>query len=513
MELAKKTAKNSVYNTVSFLWPLALAFFTTPFMVGKLGQEYYGILALITSFVGFFGLLDFGVAPSIVKYVAELSTKGNYRGLSKIFSAATIFYVIVGILGAILIATIAPYYIQSTLKSTNVSFNLVYKLFLIAGLGFFINMLLSAFSAIPNALQRFDITSKVGLVTSTVSALGNVTLLFLGFGITSIVIFTLVIATVNLLVYAVINKKLIPNISLFTAPDRESFKVIFQFGGFAFLATISGLIISQLDRLILGSFLGPAAVTYYVIPGNLTVKILNLVNAICSIIFPLSAALIAKKATKDLHKLYKRSFRLVIYLLLFICVPALFFANKFLLYWLGQDFATNSTVVFVVLILTYAISTFHVVPFLLAFGANKPKYSAMYALITAVLNVILMWLLIPRFGINGAAYAYLIAVAIPTPLFVMFVQRKLLDRSEMHGYWRGILVPSAILGVMLVVLSYIASIFVNSILVMALMFATIVLLVGFLAIKFKLFSHEDLDLLGSIARKLGLKLKISRGES
>lgn len=508
MELAKKTAKNSVYNTVSFLWPLALAFFTTPFIVGKLGQEYYGILALIISFVGFFGLLDFGVAPSIVKHVAELSTKKNYKGLSKIFSAATIFYISVGIIGAVLIAAIAPYYIHTTLKGTNVSFDLVYKLFIIAGLGFFVNMILSAFSAIPNALQRFDITSKVGLVTSTVSAIGNVTLLFLGFGITSIVIFTLFLALVNLIVYFVINKRLLPRVKLAAIPDKHSFKVIFHFGGFAFLATISGLVISQLDRLILGGFLGPAAVTYYVIPGNLTIKILSLVNAICSIIFPLSAALIAKKAVNDLHKLYKRSFRLIIYLLIFTCIPALFFANKFLLFWLGQEFARNSTIVFIVLIVTYAISALHVIPFLLSFGANKPKYSAVYSLITAILNVLLMWLLIPKFGINGAAYAYLIAVAIPTPIFVAFVQKKLLSRGPLKRYWRSLALPALPIAVSLATMCYLANLVAGSMLFIALSYIAVVLVVGFASAKLKLINSEDLELFSSAARKFGLKLKM-----
>src|SRR4051812_30340360 len=94
--IAKKTAKNSIYNLIAYIWPLTLAFIATPILIRHLGNSAYGILALVNAFVGFFAVLDFGVSPSLVKYLSELTAIGDHGKTRKIFSAAVLFYACVG---------------------------------------------------------------------------------------------------------------------------------------------------------------------------------------------------------------------------------------------------------------------------------------------------------------------------------------------------------------------------------------------------------------------------------
>ena len=48
----------------------------TPIIVGALGTEQFGIWALIGSILGFIGLLDFGIGPSVIRFAAEQRGRG-----------------------------------------------------------------------------------------------------------------------------------------------------------------------------------------------------------------------------------------------------------------------------------------------------------------------------------------------------------------------------------------------------------------------------------------------------
>ena len=48
----------------------------TPIIVGALGTEQFGIWALIGSILGFIGLLDLGIGPSLIRFAAEQRGRG-----------------------------------------------------------------------------------------------------------------------------------------------------------------------------------------------------------------------------------------------------------------------------------------------------------------------------------------------------------------------------------------------------------------------------------------------------
>lgn len=493
MSLKKRTIKNSLFSMGAFLWPMLLAFFVTPFVVQKLGQEEFGVLALITSFIGFFAVLDFGVAPSLVKFISEYAAKKDIRRLNRTFSASLLFYAAIGAIGALLIFAGSQLFIDVMLKNSSLDKSLVQTAFSIAAIGFFINMLLAAYGSVPGALQRMDITSSITLVVSTVSSIGTAVLVWLGYGIVALTIYNIATSLLGIVIYFLIDKKLLPQLKLTRHVSSEDFKRIFSFSGYATVATLSGMVISQFDRLLLGAQLGPSAVTYYVIPGNLTIKILGLVVAASTIMFPLTSALLANKDLGKLRHVYQRATRIVLLLLVFIVVPAIFLANKFLLYWLGPDFSQNSTIVFQLLLVTYGVNSLHAIPYLSAYGAGKPKYNAIYSLVVAVLNVLLMFIFIPIWGINGAALAYLLAV-LPTLLFIIFVEKKILE-IDTRVFWRRQVMVSIAQITILALVSYIVSRFISSLMGVVFGYAAIAAFSGIMFVLLRLVSQEDMRLL------------------
>jgi O-antigen/teichoic acid export membrane protein len=105
------------------------------------------------------------------------------------------------------------------------------------------------------------------------------------------------------------------------------------------------------------------------------------------------------------------------------------FADRFLLYWLGPDFAERSTVVMVLLVATYVVLGLTGVAWGLAFGSGRAKVNALAALAMAGLDIGLLVVLVGPYEINGAALAYLLSAGIGAPLLISYVERSLLGLS------------------------------------------------------------------------------------
>ena len=64
----------------------------TPIILGALGTEQFGIWALIGSILGFIGLLDFGIGPSVIRFAAEQRGRGARAETSELTSTAFAIY-------------------------------------------------------------------------------------------------------------------------------------------------------------------------------------------------------------------------------------------------------------------------------------------------------------------------------------------------------------------------------------------------------------------------------------
>src|SRR5208282_2465598 len=55
---------------------LVVGFFLSPFILHHLGDDAFGLWVLVFSLTGYYGLFDFGIRSSIVRYVAQYKATG-----------------------------------------------------------------------------------------------------------------------------------------------------------------------------------------------------------------------------------------------------------------------------------------------------------------------------------------------------------------------------------------------------------------------------------------------------
>jgi O-antigen/teichoic acid export membrane protein len=185
-------------------------------------------------------------------------------------------------------------------------------------------------------------------------------------------------------------------------------KKIFHYGKFSFGTSISAMLSSTIDQMMLGALLSTAASGAF----NIAVRIMNLVdiptNSIAVIVFPQSAKRMVSEGKQAVKYLYEKSVGAI----LAILIPGLlflYFFPGFIVHIIaGGKYAET--------ILILKITTLYcmLIPFGRQFGTildsiGQPKTNFLIVVLSATLNLTLNYFLIKRYGVMGAAYATLIS--------------------------------------------------------------------------------------------------------
>ena len=95
---AGRLARGSVLRTVHQFALVGVSFAMMPFMVHTLGDHYFGMWALVGTFVSFTGFLDFGLSQAVTRFLAAGLGSGDEEQCNRVFNTALAWYVAVGAL-------------------------------------------------------------------------------------------------------------------------------------------------------------------------------------------------------------------------------------------------------------------------------------------------------------------------------------------------------------------------------------------------------------------------------
>ena len=453
MSLANKTIGNAFAGLIGFAWPILLALVSMPYIVHRLGNEAYGVLALVTSVLGFFAFLDLGVTNASVKYMAEAYAQNDVEKINKIVGSSLVVYLFAGGTGACIVALMTNTLVQKILKIPTGYIADSTFAFYIASCGFLLNMVLGVFAAVPKAVQRYDVATKVNIVISTSLTLLTVLVLFLGYGLREVVILNFLSSLASLAVYMVIAKSLVRDISIRVCFDPGTLKKLFSFGAYSLLVMVSSTVLFQLDRLMIGSIAGAAQVAFYVVPASIALRINGFVGNIMGVVFPLCSELHATGQHTKLRELYLKASKYAFMLSISISTPLVVLSTPLMKYWMGDEYGLKSSLVLALLTGSSFFASLSTVPAYLLDGIGKPRVNAFFAVQSAVMNIVLCLLLIPRFGVNGAAFAGL-ANGLLVAFYLVTVDKKILHIGLLRIFvdiWARPLAAALLQGVLTVI--------------------------------------------------------------
>lgn len=420
---------NAMFNTGSWIFSTFMSFVFLPYIVHKLGAEAYGVLVLVLSAVGYFAVLDLNLGDAVTKYVAEYTAEKDLKKINDTVGGVILLYLVLGVVGGVGILFLSETIVWRVLKIGTEFRSVAYFAFSVGSIGIIFTMLLTALAAIPSGLNRYDIAGKITMIMTFLTTIITVFLLYLGLGLKEIIILNVIISFLGCFLYAVIGKRLIAGLKLTPTINYSALRMVLKFGLFSSLNRISGIILFQGIRLLTGVILGASWVTYYVVPFSLISKGTAITFRLGVVIFPAISELQGLKRYERITDLYIQSSRIIICVSTAICLPLMFFGGRLLSLWMGTDFGEKSSALFFLLTLAIYLSTLTNVPSFVVDGMGKPKISGISSMSSAILNLALSIYLAKYMGINGIGLASLISTACVVPVFIWYVNNKVLHVS------------------------------------------------------------------------------------
>lgn len=412
---------------------MGLSVVATPKIVESLGDQEYGIYALVLGFVGYSFNFSFGRA--ITKYIAQYRSSGDNDKIPDLISSALFINLLVGIFGVSIICFFADWLALSVLKiDTESQTKAVTALYLASAIIFF-SMLNQIFNSILQGIHRFDVYSKIFNFNNLLLLSGNIVLVVFGFKLTSLFVWNLSVTCLSCVIFAVSAKRLLPEFKINFKFQPETIKLIVNFSygviGFQILANFLLLF----ERSWIFRQLGAENLTYYVVPMTVAIYIHAFVSSLIIVIFPLASEL--KNDPEKLLRLYTKTTKLVVLLVVFFAATLIIEGRTFLSLWMGGEFAEKTWMLLTVHTLTFSLMAIQAVSWQMTEGLGYPNYNFIIFLLCLIISVSLMIGLAPGTGNLGIAIGRMAGCAVI--FFSIFWVEKWFFKKIQIKFWLNII--------------------------------------------------------------------------
>jgi O-antigen/teichoic acid export membrane protein len=415
--------RNSIINLVGQIGPLLVAIFAVPFVFHGLGAERFGVLSLAQLLIGYFGLFDLGIARASTKLVAEALGSGDLEIIPSLVRTSLAYQVVLGICGSIVLVILTPILAEKILKIPDYLLAESRLAFYFLSIGIPLSIISINLRGILEANQRFDLVNMIKIPANCMSfiipAIGVATKIGLPFIIIGLDVSLFFAAAA----YTCMCVSLYPSILQKQKTKIENKSKIFIFGFWITVCNLLVPIIVSIDKFLISSIDSVASLGYYTVSYDIASKLLIFPASLTATLFPAFSSTM-KLNKPALAKLYTKSLE---YLFLGMgCFIVLIIASshQFLVIWLGDEFAQKNSLVLQFLVLGMFLNALSQIPANLLDAAGRPDIRGKAFLLYAPFYIGLVWLLIVKMGIVGAALAWLMRGFLELVLFLFIVHKK-----------------------------------------------------------------------------------------
>jgi O-antigen/teichoic acid export membrane protein len=414
MSTTALVARNTVANWVGVGVGTLVLLFLTPYLVGTLGKERWGVYVIANQTLVYVGLLTLGMRGAVTRFVSQDIAAGDLAALNATLSAVALLYLLIGCVGAGVCAAFglaAPAFFGVTLEYAPET----RWLFLGVGCNFLITLAGLTYDGLLVGHQRYDLINlgsvlrdvgRIGL-TVLVFSFGWITLGGLAAGLVAAHFFAY-------LYYRWVSRREQPGLKF--APHRAETAVMRRILGFSLwnaVLQVGNVVTLTMPIFIAGKALGLEQLVYYTVPFMMADRIRMGVGAMASTLAPLAAGTLVTGDRDHFRTLLIKGTRTTATLCFPIGAVLLVFCEPFLTIWMGPGYGWAWVVYAVLMIGMFGrISQTSTLNVLIGGGNIRglAYIQAVCAVVTMTLTIVLATS--TSLGVVG------VAVGVTIPLFV-----------------------------------------------------------------------------------------------
>jgi O-antigen/teichoic acid export membrane protein len=441
MNTAKLLFRGAGLRIMTVVISVASSFFLAPFVIHSLGDRWYGLWVLVGSFIGFYGLLDFGISSATQRYLAHALPRRDPDELNTIVAASLAMFCGISLIAVVItlgVVVLAPFFIadpQNLATFRVVSF--------ILGLDFAISLPFYTQHGILAANLRFDYASLIQIGKIILRTALFFFFLSIGYGIVSLAVLSLLVNFCGYAAVTALAHRMAPWLRL----RRKHFayskmRELIGFGVYTFIGQIAGTIKFRLDNIVIAGTIGLGPVTHF----NIATKLNNyFFNALGSLV-PSSASVYAGyHARGEIHQIRDKFLilaRINTILGMLGAGAVLIFARPFIALWVGPQYL-DAFVPLVIIVLGRIPSILQSPAVGVIYAMARQKFTAYVNLGEALVNLALSLLLVHRYGIVGVALGTAIPM-VATRVTIQPVYICSIMNLRLWTYIKGVVPPALV---------------------------------------------------------------------
>ncbi|PYX94858.1 MAG: hypothetical protein DMG71_11270, partial [Acidobacteria bacterium] len=349
MNLKLEALKNIGSSWFGLAVNILVGFFLSPFILHRLGDVAFGLWVLIFSISGYYGLFDFGIRSSIIRYVSKYTALNKYEELNHLINTSLFSYSCLAAL-LLLLTGVGSLYLNRLFQIPPSFHETARILFLTVGSALSFGFPLSIFGGILEGLQKFYILNFTQVISTFARALLIIFALTHGRGLISVAAITVGLPLVASAVYAVIVLRTLPLYFGRRFIDRNSFRDVFNYGIVTLMILVGARLRYRADALVIGTFLSAAAITYFTVGARLVDYATDFVTSVAQIFSPMSTHFYSTGDFDKLRRIFIVGNRACALVMLPITTILIITGKSVITVWVGAAYVSSYTILLVLLI-------------------------------------------------------------------------------------------------------------------------------------------------------------------
>ena len=431
-EMRRQGYANALYGVADYLvLPIGMLL-AAPFLLRHLGTAQYGVWILAGAAVSSGAIVSGSFGDAVIKYVGDCRGRADWSGVTKIVrSMISINLVLSGIL-AIGLWYLTPYLTRHIVKADPGLQTICMQSLRIGSGLLLMKSIESVFISTLRAFETYGSTVRISICSRIVILASAIALTRCGCNVVWIMIATSFISGAGTIAQALALKAKIGNFLPLPSWHPMTVINIATFGSFIWLQAISAVVFSHADRFFVGLLMGAPAVAYYGLCVQAAQPIHGLISSGMHFLFPHLSARYSIAPLSEIRSKVMLALKINGALVIALSLPLIVFGSRFLTLWIGPAFERQPLLMFPTIVCSFALLGMNVTAHYVLLAAGHVRAVTYLNLLAGIAMLLVMAMLIPSYGLQGAALARLIYGPI-TCLAYVYVYR-IISRTEPHAF-------------------------------------------------------------------------------
>ncbi len=439
-----KIKKNILANYLGQVWRVAVLLFCVPLYIKYLGIESYGLITIFVMLQAYMGLLDLGMKPALGREMARFTAGAhNKQAIWDLLRSIEMVIIGMSILLALGMWAASGWLATNWVKAGNIKLITIEHAFAIMGIVIAFRFIESLYSSSLAGLQRQVLQNVISIVMVTLQGIGAVAVLAcISPTIEMFFAWQLIISLATVLLLRVVVYRVLPLPQQAARFSWTALLGIWRFAAGMASITLVGLMLTQLDKLMLSFLLPLEMFGYYALAALVASGLDMFTGPVASAIYPHFIELLTQRKDVALRRIYHQSAQLISVLTGPVAAVLMLFPERVLLIWTGE--ITLSHQVAPIMSLLVLGTLFHCmlwIPYQLQLAHGWTNLTIKCSAVAIILLIPCLLYVTPIYGPIGVAWVWVALNAGFLLVNIPLMHQRILTEEKWTWYWSDVIAP------------------------------------------------------------------------